>query len=66
MGHIDGRGVQNPAHRNDQVALGHVGFFDHQLEQAGAFLFLLLHQLLDLRARQQSVLDQGVGDAFTK
>ena len=52
--------------RHRHVLLADVGLFEDQLEQAGAFLLLLLEQLLDLLWRQQAVFDQGVGDAFAK
>ncbi len=52
--------------RDGHVLLGDVGLFDDQLEQAGALLLLLLQQFLHLLGGQQAVLDQGVGDAFSK
>ena len=47
-------------------AFADVGLFEDQLEQARAFLLLLLQQFLDLLDRQQAVFHQGVGDAFAK
>ena len=52
--------------RDGHVLLADVGLLQDQLEQAGAFLLLLLEQFLDLLGGQQAVLDQGVGDAFAK
>ena len=63
---IDRRRVQHPAHRDDHVQLVDIGLLHDELEQAGAFLLLLLEQFLDLLADEQAVLDQGVGDAFSK
>ena len=65
-GEIDGRRVEHAAHGDGHVLLADVGLFEDQLEQAGAFLLLLLEQFFDLLGGQQAVLDQGVGDAFTK
>ena len=47
-GEVDGRRVQHAAHRNGHVLLADVGLFEDELEQAGAFLLLLLEQFLDL------------------
>ena len=63
---LTGGGVQDAAHANDQVLLVDVGFFDDQLDETGAFLLLFLQQLLHLGGREQAILDQGVGDAFSK
>ena len=63
---IDGRNVEDAAHRNGEVLLAHVGFFDDELDEARAFPFLLFEQFFDLLGREQTVLDEGVGDAFTK
>ena len=52
--------------RNGHVLLADVGLFENELEQPGAALLLLLEQFLDLLGGQQAVLDQSVGDAFTK
>ena len=65
-GEIDRRRVQDAAHGDGHVLFADVGLLEDQLEQAGAFLLLLLQQFLDLLGRQQAVFDQGVGDAFAK
>ena len=65
-GEIDGRDVQHAAHGDGHVLLADVGLLEDELEEARAFLLLLFEQFLDLLGRQQAVLDQGVGDAFTK
>ncbi len=63
---IDRRSVENAAHRDRHVLLADVGFFDDELQQPRAFFLLLLQQLFHLRDRQQAVLDEGVGYAFSK
>ncbi len=63
---VDRRDVQHAAHADGQVLLADVGFFHDQFDEAGAFLFLLFEQFLDLVRAQQPVLDEGVGDAFSK
>ena len=47
-GEIDRRRVEHPAHGDGHVLLADVGFLQDQLEQARAFLLLLLQQFLDL------------------
>ena len=63
---LTGGVFKHAPHGHDQVLLGDVGLFHDQLDEAGAFLLLLLQQFLHLLRRQQAVLDQGVGDAFSK
>ena len=63
---VDRRDVEDAAHRDDHVQFADVGFFEDQLEQAGAFLFLQFEQFLDLLDGEQPVFDQSVGDAFSK
>ena len=65
-GEVDRRRVEDAAHADRHVLLGDVGFFDDQFQEAGAFLLLLLQQFVNLLGGQQAVLDQGVGDAFSK
>ena len=63
---VDGRRVEDAAHGDGHVLLADVGLFEDELEEAGAVLLLLLEQFVHLLERQQAVLDQGVGDAFSK
>ena len=49
-----------------KVLFADVTFLGHEAQQANAFLLLLFEQFLDLLRGQQSVFDEGVGDAFTK
>ena len=65
-GEVDGRRVQHAAHGNGHVLLADVGLFEDEFEQARAVFLLLFQQFLHLLGRQQAVLDQGVGDAFSK
>ncbi len=63
---VDRRHIQHAAHADGQVLFADVGFFHDQFDEARAFFFLLLQQFLDLLCAQQTVLDEGVGDAFSK
>jgi hypothetical protein len=63
---VDGGRVEHAAHRNGHVLLAYVRLLENQLEQPGALLFLLLEQLIDLARAEQTVLDECVGDAFSK
>jgi len=63
---VDGRDVEHAPHRHRHVQIGDVGFFQQQLEQAGAFLLLQFEYFRDLLAREQAVFDQDVNDAFAK
>ena len=63
---VDGRDVEHAAHRNGHVLLADVGFLDDELDEARAFALLLFEQFFDLLGGEQAVLDEGVGDAFTK
>ena len=45
---------------------GDISLLENQLEQAGAFLLLLLEQVFDLLGGQQAVFHQGVGNPFTE
>ena len=61
-----GRDVEHAAHAHGQVLFADVGFFDDELDEARALLFLLFKQFLHLVRAQQTVLDERVGDAFSE
>ena len=63
---VDGGRVQDTAHGDGHVRLTDVSFFEQEFEEACAFLFLLLEQLFNLFLAEQAVLDEGVGNAFSK
>ena len=61
-----GRHVQHASHGHRQVLFADVGLVHDELDEPRALLFLLFEQFLDLPGRQQAVLDEGVGDAFSE
>src|SRR6266498_17960 len=63
---VDRRDVEDAAHGNGHVGLGHEPLVDDHLEEAGAFLFLLFEQFFDLLGEEQAILHQRIGDAFSK
>jgi hypothetical protein len=63
---VDGRHVEDAAHRDGEVLFADVGFFDDEFDEARAFLLLLFEEFLDLLGGEEAVFDEGVGDAFSE
>lgn len=63
---IHRRHVEHAPHGDNHVHVLHELLLGKQLQQAGAFLLLQFEQLFHLLGRKKTVLDQGVGDAFSK
>jgi len=65
-GEVDRRDVQHAAHAHGQVLFADVSFFDDQLDESRALPFLLFQEFHHLVRAQQTILDERVGDAFSK
>ena len=65
-GDVDRGDVQHTPHADREILFAHIGFFDDELDQAGALFFLLLQQFRHLPRIQQPILDQGVDNPLPK